>query len=134
MREDHTDMTDVYNTHLSEADEKKFQKWVKAESKKQGRDVSLDLGNYDLRGFWKSRSKRDERGHGSDRYKKPNHPTFSDESKYHDVDGHHGGRWMKRGEQNVFVPGSSNRKYWRRKMLKQYFDLYEPETELVWDI
>lgn len=80
------DMSGQYNTRLSAADESKFQGWAKKEGR-QG-----DLADYDLRGFWKSGAAFAKNGHGSDEWKKPNHPTFSTGSRYHGVDGHAGGR------------------------------------------
>lgn len=134
-RDDNTDMTEVYNTKLSDKEEREFQTWLQDESARMKRDISKDLGDYDVRGSWKNRDseKKDARGHGTDKWKKPNHPTFSNESVYHGKDGHSGGKWAKRGEQDVFVPSSSNRKHWNRDMLMQYFELYEPDVELVWD-
>jgi hypothetical protein len=67
---------DDYNTPLSAAEEKRFQNWKKKTSPD---DSGAD---YDLRGAYKDRMKRDSVGHMGDKYKKPNHPTFSDESKY----------------------------------------------------
>jgi hypothetical protein len=76
--------TDNYNTDLSPKAEEKFQAWLKGQSKDKGKDMSKDLIDYDLRGFWKAGAHAEEKsGHGPDTYKKPNHPTFSKESKYH---------------------------------------------------
>lgn len=46
--------------------------------------LDMDLGAYDVQGFWKSGDYKntDSDGHGSDKWKKPNHPTFSNQSKY----------------------------------------------------
>lgn len=66
-----------FNTILSQSEEKGFQNW---KSQNAPRDSGED---YDLRGAYKSGLQRDsESGHMSDKYKKPNHPTFSDESIY----------------------------------------------------
>ena len=88
-----------YNTSLTPGQEIEFKKWVASESSRRGRDISMDLGAYDLRGFWKSGDYKnmDEDNHGSDRWKKPNHPTFSNQSKYHNVDGWYGGNWTDDG-------------------------------------
>tara|TARA_R110000787_G_scaffold279645_1_gene389863 strand:- start:13085 stop:19363 length:6279 start_codon:yes stop_codon:yes gene_type:complete len=71
---------------------------------------TMDQGAYDIYGFWKSGDyeNTDSDGHGSDRWKKPNHVTFSDESQYAsnynleegDVDRrtkYEGGSWNKDG-------------------------------------
>jgi hypothetical protein len=66
-----------YDTVLSQSDEMKFQKW---KHKYAPRDSGYD---YDLRGAYKSGFKPDPKtGHWDDKYKKPNHPTFSVYSKY----------------------------------------------------
>jgi hypothetical protein len=67
---------DDYNTRLSDADESRFQKW-------KAQNAPKDSGaDYDLRGAYKARYSKDAAGHMGDRFKKPNHPTFSDESQY----------------------------------------------------
>jgi hypothetical protein len=86
-----------FNTELNKEEQKEFNKWVTKESKRQGRDILMDRGAYDVQGFWKSGDYKnmDEDNHGSDKWKKPNHPTFSNQSKYHGVDGFYGGNWTK---------------------------------------
>ncbi len=86
---------DRFNTPLTKKEQKEFDEWVAKESERQGRDILMDKGAYDVQGFWKSGDykKMDEDGHGSDKWKKPNHPTFSNQSKYHGVDGFYGGNW-----------------------------------------
>ena len=65
-----------FNTRLSEDEEGKFQTWKK-------RNAPKDSGeDYDLRGAYKEGLKPASNGHWPDTYKKPNHPTFSNESKY----------------------------------------------------
>lgn len=108
-----------FNTKLSPEEEAKFQKWLKHESKRQGRDISMDLYTYDVRGFWRGSEKRDKTGHGTDRYKKPSHPTFSDESIYHMKGVYEGGRWDKDG---AFHPGKTNLKYHGREGIQREFD------------
>lgn len=66
-----------FNTILSPEEENKFQEW---KSKNAPNDSGED---YDLRGAFKNGLTRDQKnGHFEDTYKKPNHPTFSNESKY----------------------------------------------------
>lgn len=46
--------------------------------------MSNDDIDYDLRGYWLNGGYKEESsGHMPDTYKKPNHPTFSNESIYH---------------------------------------------------
>ena len=68
---------DKYNTVLSMDDEVKFQAWKKQYAPKDSGE------DYDLRGAFKAGLTPDPKtGHWPDTYKKPNHPTFSNESKY----------------------------------------------------
>lgn len=66
-----------YNTPLSPEEEAKFQEWkAKYAPKDSGED-------YDLRGAFKEGLTPDpQTGHWPDTYKKPNEPTFSDQSQY----------------------------------------------------
>ena len=86
-----------YNTELTKEEQKDFDKWAEEESKKQGRDVLMDKGAYDVQGFWKSGDwkNRDADNHGTDTWKKPNHPTFSNQSKYNGAGGWYGGNWTE---------------------------------------
>lgn len=77
-----------YNTELSPEEERAFQQWLAATGR-QG-----DLYDYDMRGFWKAQQGFDARGHGSDEFKKPNHPTFSTDSQYSNALAQ-GGRWVR---------------------------------------
>lgn len=127
---------DYFNTQLTPEEELKFIKWVTKESKKSKRDILMDLGAYDVRGYWKSNDWKitdpSGRGHGPDTWKKPNHPTFSNESIYHGTilpNGERaiGGTW---GE-NTFTPGRTNLKYHGLGGLTKYFEQIEPETKIV---
>jgi hypothetical protein len=91
--------TDRFNTGLSEKEQKDFNQWAAEESKRQGRDILMDKGAYDVQGFWKSGDykKMDQDNHGTDTWKKPNHPTFSNQSRYHGMDGFYGGNWNPDG-------------------------------------
>ena len=96
------DMSGQYNTQLSPDEESAYQAWAKG----QGREK--DVFNYDLRGAWKELQSgtmsEDERGHLGDKYKKPNHPTFSTESIYNGADGYQGGVWSRNGNVDVYTP------------------------------
>jgi hypothetical protein len=84
------DFTNRYNTKLSPAEEKAFLLWAK--------DRVRDTYDYDLRGAYKANAQEAANGHLPDTYKKPNHPTFSDQSQYNNVDGYTGGQWLSNGE------------------------------------
>lgn len=121
------DYSAKYNTKLTDAEEKEFQKWAKENNREK------DVFDYDLRGAWKEiqsgSMSEDERGHLGDKYKKPNHPTFSTQSIYNGVDGKVGGTWSTKNGQTVFTPGKKLTKS-EEAFLKQYFNEVEPEVML----
>ena len=131
--------TDNYNTDLSPKAEEKFQAWLGEQSKAKGKDMSKDLIDYDVRGFWKAGAHAEEKsGHGPDTYKKPNHPTFSDESKYSGMIAPHGGnymggKWGKDDENNdTFTPSEHMMANTHNAdMLKKYMAEREPNTILI---
>ena len=126
------DFTDKYNTQLTPEQEQQFQSWVTQQSQATGRNVSNDLYDYDLRGDWAQGAARDERGHGTDTFKKPNHPTFSTGSKYHGADDTEGGEWGKADDGSwTFKPGKSNLEHFSPEELKDYFDKVEPGNKLL---
>lgn len=122
---DPNDMTAQYNTKLSTEDEAKFQQWVA----QTGRDG--DLRDYDLRGAWKSDAQQASNGHLPDTWKKPNHPTFSDESQYSTKDSP-GGKWKEeKGGRWSFTPSAVNLRNLGVAGLKQYFQQSEPDSDLI---
>ena len=65
-----------YDTPLSPPEEIGFQQW-------KAKNAPHDSGqDYDLRGAYKAGLTPAANGHWADTYKKPNHPTFSDQSQY----------------------------------------------------
>jgi len=106
-----------FNTELTLEEELQFQMWIAEESQKQDRNLLLDLYDYDVRGYWKAGERPDERGHGTDRYKKPNHPTFSNESVYHNKEWW-GGKWQSDGG---FIPGTANLRLHTIEFLRDHF-------------
>lgn len=120
-----SDYSGSHNTKLSDEEEKAYQKWAK----ENGREK--DVVDYDLRGAWKEmqsgQMSEDSRGHLGDKYKKPNHPTFSNQSIYSGK-GSSGGVWSVENGKDVFtttVKSKSEAEY-----LKQYFEKVEPNAEL----
>jgi GH24 family phage-related lysozyme (muramidase) len=86
---------DLYNTELTADELLDYYVWKDELSKRRSilnktdidqelRKLDMDKGAYDIQGFWKSGDYQntDSDGHGSDRWKKPNHVTFSKQSKY----------------------------------------------------
>lgn len=120
------DFTDQYNTQLTPEEEREFQAWAKAEGRER------DVFNYDLRGAWKELKSgtmsEDARGHLGDKYKKPNHPTFSNQSIYSTKE-NQGGHWSVENGQDVFVPGRELSAA-EANYLQQYFAEREPGVQL----
>jgi hypothetical protein len=117
---------DRFDTKLTPEQEGDFLKW-KSLLGDRGSDA-----DYDLRGWWlKSGMPSDDapEGHFSDEFKKPNHPTFSDESVYHGTENpdgtkNLGGKWVGNDKDGWgFAPTpdivSDSEKL---KRLKQYLD------------
>lgn len=108
-----------FNTPLPKESEKDFYEWAKMQSKKKGRDILMDLPVYDLQGYFLSGAWKNEvNGHGTDYFKKPYHPTFSNESKYSGKE-YVGGKWSEDGLS--FSPSKSNLLFRTKEELKQYF-------------
>lgn len=128
---DQRDFTDRYNTKLSDEDEFAFWRWVQEQSEKRGYDVGNDLYDYDLRGAWQElnsgKMKKGSNGHLGDKYKKPNHKTFSDQSIYNGADGYVGGQWTRQpGVGQVYVMNPTN--MWSEEELIDYFNHAEPNV------
>lgn len=88
-----------YDSKLPKGKERAYAEWV----------ASLPLNlrsdyDYDLRGAFLAGEKPDKYGHMTDKYKKPWHPTFSDESVYSTPEAP-GGHW----EGDKFVPSALNK-------------------------
>lgn len=125
------DYTDRYNTELSEPMEDSFQAWAKQYNKLD------DLQDYDLRGWYKEQLDNglpvtfEAGAHLNDRYKKPNHPTLSNQSKYDGMDGVQGGVWSEDGKTYTVKRNMSRQE---AENLKQYFRRVEPGVELKFEI
>ncbi len=99
------DFSSIYNTELSKEDEQKYQDFIQKQSKLNGRDMSKDTYDYDLKGWAKENdfNVNKANAHFNDKFKKPNHITFSDQSRYHGVklptgENAYGGRWGSDGK------------------------------------
>lgn len=127
--------TGPYDTPIPPQLQAAYLKWVQEESKRQGRDISRDVEDYDVQGYWMSTRgapNNDPRGHGPDTFKKPNHPTFSVESKYSKQFGNDaGGQWIDKNGKGYFMASPANLKYRNMADLSGYFHSVEPETALI---
>lgn len=122
------DYSDKFNTVLSPDEEEKYQAWATENHREK------DVYDYDLRGAWKELQSgtmsEDERGHLGDKYKKPNHPTFSDQSIYNGQDGVTGGVWSRNAEgKDVYTPGRKLSSV-EADRLRRYFLRNEPGVVL----
>lgn len=128
---DPLDYSDKYNTPIPPEKQKDFDSWAAKEKAKTGRDPRGDRYDYDVNGLFLSGQGTDERGHATDQFKKPNHPTFSNESIYHGKDGNSGGEWINQGGKSYYQPSMTNLKYRSPQQLQRYFKQYEPDTQLL---
>jgi len=120
------DQLGAYDTRLSPSDEKALQAW----KKQYAPDDSG--GDYDLRGAYKAGLKPDpQNGHWPDTFKKPNHPTFSEESQYHGKE-YRGGRWVyaEDGKPMAFEQSDTNAQHWPEWAIKDYLNRAEPGVAL----
>ena len=110
-----------YNTRLPEKEEIEFLQWARKNN------LLKDLYDYDLRGAWKAGETPDKNGHLPDKWKKPNHPTFSNESIYASK------RERRRWEGNKYIVpyGKFGKEF--EQWLIRYFEEFEPNAELVFE-
>lgn len=99
---DTVNLSDKYNTPLTPEEKSKYLEWLKSKDIKPA-TASYD---YDMQGAFKAGVAQSENGHFPDTFKKPNHPTFSDQSQYNGVDGFTGGQWIP-GANGTFVFNAS---------------------------
>lgn len=116
-----------YNTPIPAEKAQDYDLWKFQQSRKMGRDVTGDNIDYDVQGFYMKNAQQSGNGHGPDTFKKPNHPTFSDQSQYHGLDGYEGGHW---GE-NSFTPSLTNQVMMSPRARARYFQQVEPNAELM---
>ncbi len=129
---DPADMSDHYNTPLTAEERKGYLQWLAGLTRKNGRDMSADVRDYDMQGAFKAAEGQAENGHFTDRFKKPSHPTFSTESQYHGVDGHQGGTWKELGDGKwSFTPSTTNLQYNTPAQLQTYIGRADPGVALV---
>lgn len=131
------DFTDLYNTPIPAEKQGAFDQWAAQQQQASrtpenpnGKDPRGDRFNYDVNGFFLSNSTFGARHHGTDVFKKPNHPTFSDQSQWHGIDGYTGGRWGGDDETGAnFQPSQTNLEFHPDNDLPEYMasDAEKPE-------
>jgi len=120
---------DPYTTSLSDEEAAGFTNWMKQLSEARGRDMSQDIGDYDMQGAFKAGVKAAANGHFSDQFKKPNHMTFSTDSQYNGKP-FTGGTWTKENGKWAFRASADNLKFHSREELVNYFKQVEPTSLL----
>ena len=130
-REKDPAFADAFNTEIPPEKDQAYRKWLKKMSAIKGRDVSKDMEDYDVQGYFlEFGDEALKGGHGPDKYKKPNHPTFSDESIYHGKE-FQGGQWGHDEDgREMFSPGPTNYQLFGKDKMKKYFDTYERGVKL----
>ena len=108
-----------FNTPIPANSQKEFEKWLTPKRAK-------DYQDYDVQGFFLSGAGTSANGHGTDLFKKPNHPTFSNESMYHSPGIYEGGTWGK----GVFNATPHNVNMHGEEGLKNYFKTREKDINL----
>lgn len=91
-----------YDTKLSKDEESKYSEW----KSKLPKNLQYE-GDYDLRGLFKENPKAEpsENLHFTDKYKKPNHRTFSNQSVYFNPDTKRfAGEWKEDGKKSIWTP------------------------------
>lgn len=87
-----------------------------------------DNGDYDMEGYTTKYGKPDQSQgqHLTDEFKKPNHITFSEESRYSTPE-QKGGRWEKNGDGTWnFYASEFNLQQHSKEEIQQYFKKFEP--------
>lgn len=96
------DQQPILATKLSPQQELRYQAW----RSKLPRNLQYE-GNYDLRGLYNENPnvQPSQNLHFTDKYKLPNHPTFSDESKYfNEKTKDQAGRWRETDSSWNYIP------------------------------
>ena len=107
-----------WNTTIPKEKVAAYHAYLKKYNKGTGYD---DAEDYNLKGAFMSGEKPDKYGHLTDKYKKPNHITFSkDSAKY---PGEEGGDWNEKDKS--FTPGPSNMRYHSEAEMRDYFKTRE---------
>lgn len=122
MPSDELDLTDHFNTPLTPEQEAQF---------RQAYPDAAGTYDYDLRGAWLAGAEQAANGHLPDTFKKPNHPTFSNESQY-SRGPMIGGRWVKGPDgKYAFLASPVNLSARSPEALQEYFATTEPDVTLV---
>lgn len=122
-----TDVSPSFDTKLDSSQEAEFRQW---KQRYAPNDSGID---YDLRGAFKAGLKPGKDGHWPDTFKKPNHPTFSNESIYAknapDKAGHwEGGKYIPPTKFVDVTPNTMHENNWVSKNYERW-EFGGPEFE-----
>jgi len=126
-----------FNTPLTDTERNKYQSWLDYQTGWNGSDPTHASDDYDMQGFWKKYGDTTISGHFTDEFKKPNHPTFSEESQYSGAPSawggtYQGGTWADDG--SSYTPSAEMlRTTHSLDKLKAYMSQYEPDVKLNLD-
>jgi hypothetical protein len=117
---------DPYTTPIKPDDQVRYQLWRAQLPKNLQNDE-----DYDLQGAYMDGLKPTANEHFNDKYKKPNHITFSDQSMYSTPD-NPGGSWVGDDETGgTFWASPANLQYHSIPEMQQYFNENEPKWNVV---
>ena len=125
-----------YNTGLNPNEFKEFYSWAK--NKYGSHDNILrEMGSYDIQGAWKAIKNKEidfdpVTGHLPDTYKKPNHITFSNESKYSNPQTP-GGQWNSIDNKWQFRPSKTTIQTYGKPTLQKYLQENESGNDILFD-
>lgn len=124
-----------YNTELGPEERKGLYEYLMNMSMSEGRNRFNDINDYDMAGAYKEGlGEKSDKGFFYDLFKKPNHPVFSDDSRYNGVDGHFGGHWTDGTDEypgGTFTPSAWNLQNMPAPEMREYFNRFEPEAKLI---
>ena len=133
----------VRTTKFDDTTENKYQQWRASLPK----NLQYE-GDYDLRGFYKENPDfniNDSEQHLTDKWKLPNHPTFSDESVYYKGNENYGGKWKSYDYGDVYTPNNPEVKQQKLEWKKGFYskdkvvvdgklyDINTPEYKEIYD-
>lgn len=132
---DDKDYTKRYNTAIPSEKESAFAQWAKEINARRGRgDIRSDNYDYDVNGAFLG-GVEPTGGHFPDTYKKPNHPTFSNQSQYSAGPTMTGGEWAQTPgpvSLDTFQTSPFNERMWREDELARYFKNAEPNGMMTY--
>lgn len=117
-------MKSRYNTQLNPVEQVYFNAWADKNNR------ANDAYDYDIQGAFRDlmsgQMTESQNRHLGDKYKKPNHPTFSNQSIYSTTE-MQGGNWVGMD----FQPSAQNLRNMPLPVLQDYFKKYEPQSRII---